>query len=43
MDSINSIIIYLGKIDVEIDVQDQAFIVLCSLLLSYENFVENML
>lgn len=43
LDNFNSIIMDLNNIDVKIDDEDQALIVLCSLPTSYENFVENIL
>ena len=43
LDYFNSIIMDLNNIDVKIDDEDQALIVLCCLPLSYESFVENML
>ena len=43
LDELNKILIDLKNIDVRIDEEDQALILLCSLPHSFENFVNSML
>src|SRR4051812_32485462 len=43
LDEFNSIIMNLGNIDIIVESEDQALIVLCALLLSYETFVDTLL
>ena len=43
LDAFNSIIMDLGKVDIKVDSEDQALVLLCSLPMSYDAFVDMLL
>src|SRR5438045_8540762 len=43
LDAFNSIIIDLGNVDIKVDSEDQALILLCSLPRSYDAFIDMLL